>query len=174
LDRVFLDANVLFSAAYLEFAGLNRLWDVGVQLLSSTYAIEEAKRNLALDRPDSIARFNRLLKTVAIVDPPRGLKLPEGIRLDPKDQPILLAAIHGKADFLLTGDVKHFGHLYGKQVEGVLVLRPAQYFERFEPTWMAAANFQFKTRRGRELQQSVAGAWFEAHQDAAGRLVDFR
>jgi uncharacterized protein len=47
-----------------------------------------------------------------------------------KDQPILLAAIHGKADFLLTGDARHFEHLYGKRIKGVLVLRPAQYFER--------------------------------------------
>ena len=51
------------------------------------------------------------------------------MRLDPKDQPILLAAIHGRADYLLTGDAKDFEHLYGKRIEGVLVLRPAQYFE---------------------------------------------
>jgi predicted nucleic acid-binding protein len=56
--------------------------------------------------------------------------LPETIRLDPKDQPILLAAIHGRADYLLTGDARHFGHLYGKRIRGVLVLRPRQYFER--------------------------------------------
>jgi hypothetical protein len=37
-----------------------------------------------------------------------------------------LAAIHGKVDFLLTGDGHHFGHLYGKRIEGVMVLRPAQ------------------------------------------------
>jgi predicted nucleic acid-binding protein len=53
-----------------------------------------------------------------------------GIRLDSNDRPILLAAIHGKADFLLTGDGRHFGHLCGKLIEGVTVLRPAQYFER--------------------------------------------
>ena len=60
----------------------------------------------------------------------QGLKLPETIRLDPKDQPIVLAAIHARADYLLTGDARHFGHLYGKRIEGVLVLRPAAYFER--------------------------------------------
>jgi len=57
--------------------------------------------------------------------------LPDTIRLDPKDHPILLAAIHGNADYLLTGDARHFGHLYGKRIEGVLVvLRLAQYFQR--------------------------------------------
>ena len=56
--------------------------------------------------------------------------MPDRIRLDPKDQPILLAAIYGKADYLLTGDVRHFGHLYGKRIEGVRVLRPVAYFDR--------------------------------------------
>ena len=46
------------------------------------------------------------------------------------DQPTLLAAIHRKADYLLTSDDRHFGHLYEKRIEGVLVLRPSQYFER--------------------------------------------
>jgi uncharacterized protein len=131
LDRVFLDANVLYSAAYMEFAGLARLWHLDdVQLLSSAYGIEEARRNLAMDRPEAVPRLERLLESVSTLDAPQGLKLPETIRLEPKDRPILLAAIHGKADFLLTGDARHFGHLYAKRIEGVLVLRPAQYFER--------------------------------------------
>jgi predicted nucleic acid-binding protein len=131
LDWVFLDANVLYSAAYLELTGLTRLWSFeDAQLLSSPYAIAESTRNLHIDRPEAVPRLKRLLGSVAIVDAPQGLKLLRAIRLDPKDQPILLAALHGKADYLLTGDVRHFGHLYGKRVEGVLVLRPARYFER--------------------------------------------
>jgi uncharacterized protein len=131
LDTVFLDANVLYSAAYMQFAGLARLWTLNdVQLLSSAYAIDEARRNLAMDRPEAVPRLNRLLESVSNVDAPHGLKLAENIRLDPKDRPILLAAIHGKAEYLLTGDARHFWHLYGKRFEGVLVLRPAQYFER--------------------------------------------
>jgi uncharacterized protein len=129
LDRVFLDANVLYSAAYMEFAGLARLWRLDdVQLLSSAYAIEEARRNLARDRPEAVPRLERLLESISTVDAPQGFKLPENIRLEPKDQPILLAAIQGKADFLLTGDVRHFGHLYGKRIASVLVVRPAVYF----------------------------------------------
>ena len=43
MDVVFLDANVLFSAAYRSEAGLQRLWDLkGVELVSSMYAVEEA------------------------------------------------------------------------------------------------------------------------------------
>jgi hypothetical protein len=47
VDRIFLDANVLFSAAYRENSGLVEIWRLkGVRLLSSSYAIEEARRNL--------------------------------------------------------------------------------------------------------------------------------
>jgi predicted nucleic acid-binding protein len=131
LDRIFLDANVLFSAAYLENSGLARLWQLeDAELLSSAYAVEEARRNLVLGRPPAVIRLERLMPKLTLVDPPVDLKLPAGVRLDSKDRPILLAAIHGKADFLLTGDGRHFGHLYGKRIEGVMVLRPAQYFER--------------------------------------------
>ena len=131
MDRIFLDANVLYSAAYLERSGLALLWRLkDVALMSSAYAFEEARRNLALDRPPALTRLSRLATAVSIVDAPQGLKLPESVRLDPKDQPILLAAIHGKAGYLLTGDARHFGHLFGKRIEAVMVLRPAQYFER--------------------------------------------
>jgi len=130
LDRIFLDANVLYSAAYLERSGLSRLWSLNdVALISSAYAIEEARRNLAIDRPGALNRLTRFMEALATADAPQALKLPKNVRLDPKDQPILLAAIHGKADYLLTGDLKHFNHLYEKRIEGVLVLRPAQYIE---------------------------------------------
>jgi predicted nucleic acid-binding protein len=131
LDRVFLDANVLYSAAYLEPSGLARLWELdGVELLTSAYAIEEVRRNLAMDRPEALPRLERLTKAITTVDAPQGLKLPASVRLVPKDQPILLAAIHGSADYLLTGDSRHFEQLYGKRIARVLVLRPAQYFVR--------------------------------------------
>lgn len=131
MDRIFLDANVLYSAAYLEDAGLDRFWKLAnVELLSSTYAIEEARRNLALDRPSALPRLERLKSALRVTNPPQDLTLPVHLNLDPKDQPILAAAIYGKAAYLLTGDARHFGHLYGKRIEGVMVMRPAQYFER--------------------------------------------
>lgn len=97
MDRVFLDANVLYSAAYLECSGLARLWTLDdVELLSSAYAIEEARRNLAMDRAEAVSRLQRLTARISTVDAPQGRKLPVNVRLDPKDQPILLAAIRGK------------------------------------------------------------------------------
>jgi hypothetical protein len=45
-----------------------------------------------------------------------------------KDKPILLAAISARADYLLTGDIRDFGRFYGKKINGVTILPPAQYF----------------------------------------------
>lgn len=77
-----------------------------------------------------MVRLQRLASTLTVVNPPHTLKLPSRIRLEAKDRPILLAAISASADYLITGDQRHFGHLYAERIEGVLVLRPAQYFER--------------------------------------------
>lgn len=129
MDQVFLDANVLYSAAYLEHSGLARLWLLDdVTLVTSTLALEEAQRNLALDRPAALVHLRRLVGKLSVVDAPADRELPGAIRLEPKDRPILLAAIHAGATHLLTGDVRHFQHLFGKRIAGVLVLRPAQYF----------------------------------------------
>jgi len=47
MDRLFLDANVLFSAAYKANARVFRLWQLKDVLLdSSRYALEEARFNL--------------------------------------------------------------------------------------------------------------------------------
>jgi predicted nucleic acid-binding protein len=50
MGRLFLDANVLFSAAYRPEAGLVRLWTLkDVVLCTSHYAAEEASLNLSDD-----------------------------------------------------------------------------------------------------------------------------
>ena len=48
MDQLFLDANVLFSAAYRPGAGLLALWKLkNVRLCTSHYALEEARLNLS-------------------------------------------------------------------------------------------------------------------------------
>jgi uncharacterized protein len=129
VDRLFLDANVLFSAAYREDAGVTRLWKVrGATLVTSEYAIEEARRNLS--EPEQIERLDNLLADVERV---ASLGLAEhqrqGIRLPAKDWPILGGAVGTNATHLITGDVKDFGPYFGKKTLGVLVLSPAQYLK---------------------------------------------
>jgi hypothetical protein len=93
-------------------------------LLSSAYAIEEARRNL--DIPAQRGRLTRLLRRVHLVDH-KHFTLPRGIHLPEKDRPILLAAIDSGATHLLTGDWEHFGPYYRHEIAGVLILPPAEY-----------------------------------------------
>lgn len=127
MDRVFLDANVLFSAAYRDAAGLLRLWTLSsAKLLSSDYAVAEARRNLT----DKVQqdRLTALLTTVEMVpEPPVDQTLPKGVSLADKDIPIVLAAIQGQATHLLTGDIRHFGALFNQVVFNTLIQRPADY-----------------------------------------------
>lgn len=125
MDRVFLDANVLYSAADREAAGLQRLWKIPeIRLLTSPYAIAEALRNLETD--EQRGRLNGLLAAVELITAlPHEWNDDHGLPL--KDVPILQAAVAGGATHLLTGDVRHFGPLYGTAVQGVLIQRPRDY-----------------------------------------------
>ena len=125
MDRLFLDANILFSAAYRESAPLRRLWRRrGVELLSSAYAVAEAERHLD---PGQRERLADLLGTVTLVPDASAAQLPRGILLRSKDAPILASAIAAGATHLITGDWRDFGAFFGKRVAGVLVLPPRDY-----------------------------------------------
>jgi predicted nucleic acid-binding protein len=136
VDRIFLDANVLFSAGYQRISSLRQLWDLtDVELLTSSYAVEEACRNLAIHKPDQLESLEQLLDALTVVaEPAEGLSLPAEVDLVEKDRPILLAAIAARATHLLTGDKDHFGKYFGQRIGGVLILRPRDYLSsRPEP-----------------------------------------
>jgi hypothetical protein len=125
MDRLFLDANVLFSAACRPDAGLLQFWDLkNVSLWSSRYAFEEAKFNLA--EGVQRRRLAQLARKIQFVD--AGWRpLPPGISLPEKDAPIVLAALEARATHLITGDVRHFGEFFGRRIGGMLILLPAEY-----------------------------------------------
>jgi predicted nucleic acid-binding protein len=126
LDRLFLDANVLFSAAYREDSGLLRLWDMqDVELVTSVYAVEEARRNL--DTSERIERLEGLLQEVRLLPEVRDLDLPPEIDLAEKDRPILAGALAVDAGHLITGDRQHFGRSFGQRLGGMLIVTPRDY-----------------------------------------------
>ena len=91
MHRLFLDANVLFSAAYRPDAGLLSLWKLKtVALCSSRYAVEEARINL--DDDEQRGRLTTLIQHLQLFDA-ASQDLPSGVSLPEKDVPILLAAI---------------------------------------------------------------------------------
>jgi hypothetical protein len=131
VERAFLDANVLFSAAYRRDAGLRRLWRLrAVTLVSSAYAIEEARINL--DTDEQRARLMGLVNEIeAIPEPPEPPDLPAGVKLPLKDQPIFAAAIAAGCGYLITGDWTHFGPYMDKKIAGVKVATPAAFLDRY-------------------------------------------
>jgi predicted nucleic acid-binding protein len=126
VDRLFLDANVPFSAAYRPDSGLRRLWRLpDVQFVTSEYAAEEARVNLADDAQRQ--RLKKLLQETVIVTAMPAATLPDDLDLPEKDRPILLAAIEARATHLLTGNRLHFGKHFGRAIGGVRVSPPGDY-----------------------------------------------
>jgi predicted nucleic acid-binding protein len=127
LDTLFLDANILFSAAYRENAGLCQLWKLpNVKLVTSTYALEETKWNLS--EPIQKVRLDKLIGSVEVLQKnPQEIPLPKKVHLPTKDRPILQAAIHVKATHLITGDLQDFGPYLGQKINGVLIVTPRTY-----------------------------------------------
>ncbi|MGP8252987.1 MAG: putative toxin-antitoxin system toxin component, PIN family [Terracidiphilus sp.] len=121
---IFLDANVLVSAAWREGCEIAQIWQMtGVRLITSNYVMGEVQRNLP--RIEQIERLRKLMRSVRVLTFDL---LPEidGVALPPKDLPVLAGAVQAKADFLVSGDKKHFGPLFGRIVCGVRIIAPTE------------------------------------------------
>lgn len=109
--RLFLDANVLFTALHNPRGKAALVIELGTQghweLFSSRYALEEARRNLERKFLHTLEGLGTLHNSVHLVEHQAGLGFPEGFT--EKDQPIFQAALACQATHLLTGDLKDFG-----------------------------------------------------------------
>jgi len=131
--RIFLDANVLFSAAKSDGAVrrlLDLLIEAGHECWADGFVAEEARRNLAAKFPDGLPVLDALLSrlhTGPIHAPDPALE--EALPLPEKDRPVLAAAIRHRCDALVTGDRMHFGRFYGKAIHGVTIQSPRSIAE---------------------------------------------
>jgi predicted nucleic acid-binding protein len=126
VHRLFLDANVLFTAAHNPEGKAALLFDAldlkRWELLSSAFAITEAQRNIAAKYPPCGARLESLIAGIAVVGQPAPVAL--GVSLPEKDQPIYVAALACRATHLLTGDRQHFGRYMNRpQATGGIVIQ---------------------------------------------------
>jgi len=125
MRRLFLDANVLFTAAHNPDGKAAFLLELGGEghwtCLTSALAVEEARRNLARKYPDGLDRFEALLAGLEMVPDLPAEDCP--LALAEKDRPIFAAAHKASATHLLTGDQRHFGAWMNKPEEscGILV-----------------------------------------------------
>lgn len=130
--RVFLDANVLFSAAYRDTGSVRAFFALaaggGCHLVCPGHAIEEARRNITARYPRRLADLEELLRNVEVVPEPRAgtLEWAASMGLPAKDAPILAAAVDSRCHILATGDRTDFGHLFGRRLKGTVVMLPAE------------------------------------------------
>ena len=131
--KLFLDANVLFTAAHNPtgkaalVVELQQLADWSIA--TSAFAREEALRNLRRKAPHALDRGHAILEDIDVVDHRPDLPCP--VALVEKDRPIFQAALGCGASHLLTGDIKHFGPLMNRPEEtgGVLVQTVAEFLD---------------------------------------------
>ena len=131
--KVFLDANILFSASKSD-GSIRKLIELlivaGQECWADGFVAEEARRNLAAKAPQAMPYLESLMSKLqlAAAQPPDA-ELDAELPLPEKDRPVLAAAIHHGCEALVTGDRTHFGRLYGKTLRGVIIHSPRSLAE---------------------------------------------
>ena len=114
--KIFLDANIIIAATGSDLGGSRYLFKIAEQnphwqLLTSVYAIAEARANVLAKLSNRYAFFISLITSTAltVIHPPAEtiIKLAHGL-VPPKDEPILAAAISCSANILCTLNKKDF------------------------------------------------------------------
>lgn len=132
--RVFLDANILFSAAKSDGAVralLRLLRERGHQCRADAYVVTEARRNLEAKGPEALGALDQILAAVEVAATSHGTPVtPTNLDwLPEKNRPVLAAAIGLRCDALVTGDRTHFGPGYGHTFGGVTIHSPRSLAE---------------------------------------------
>jgi predicted nucleic acid-binding protein len=132
--RVFVDADVLFAGAaspteHGASLVIMRMAEITlIDAVASEQVVTEVDRNLAEKLPDKLPELRLLInRCLRVVSNPR----PEDLAqltgaADPKDLPILAAAVRESCPYLVTFNVRHYrlGH------PQVSVLLPGEYLLR--------------------------------------------
>lgn len=133
--RIVLDTNILIAAMITKGTPPDRLyqaWLKGeIELVTSTVQMAEVADVLArprlrkyLDADEAAAIVENIDTLALILDAPPDVDLSP----DPKDNPILAAAIAGKADLIVSGDKKHMLAL--GEVEGISIVTARDALDR--------------------------------------------
>jgi len=134
-NRVFLDSNVIISGLLSATGAPRIILDLlclhlpNLHGLTGAYNMMEIERNLARKLPAALPVFQEYLPRMNLEIIP----LPTYEELEPwfgvtadKDVPVIVSAINGAADFLVTGDTEDFGALMRRDDLPFKVLLPAE------------------------------------------------
>lgn len=140
--KVFLDSNVILSGLFSDQGAPRIILDILTLklpfLLGSTgeYNLLEIERNLKKKMPGVFSVYKRYLSRLNLkiipIPGPEEIKKISGQIAD-KDIPVLVSAIQSKADFLVTGDKKHFEKLKVPGNYPLKIITPSEFLERVLP-----------------------------------------
>lgn len=132
--KVFLDSNVIFSAAYsgreksrsylfFELQNLNI-----IKIYISNLVKFESVHNIKIKKPEKLDFLNELLSKADIIEDldvyyEFTKTLPENDRI------ILSSAVYHNIDFFITGNTKDFLTFYNKKLKNTLILTPKDFLE---------------------------------------------
>ena len=132
--KVFLDSNVIFSAAYSEkgksrsylFFELQNLNIIKIYI--SNLVKFESIHNIKIKKPEKLDFLNELLSKADIIEDVDvyyefAKNLPENDRI------ILSSAVYHDIDFFITGNTKDFLTFYNKKLKNTLILTPKDFLE---------------------------------------------
>ncbi|MGI9177337.1 MAG: PIN domain-containing protein [Pirellulales bacterium] len=135
--RIFLDANILFSAAKSDGpirALVVRLLDAGHECWVDGYVIDEARRNISVKASAQVKSLEALLSKVRVAAISPATLGADIAGLPEKDRPVVAAAAALACEILVTGDRTHFGRFYGRLLHGVHIHSPRSLYEVVFPT----------------------------------------
>ncbi len=130
---VFLDADVIFagSAAPTAHSASHIVLQLGemtlIDCVTSTQAVTEVERNLADKLPSKLSEFQLIVsRSLRVVSDPEleELRQYKG-QADPKDLPILVAAVREKCSSLLTFNIRH----YHPSAVTITIHRPGEFVQ---------------------------------------------
>lgn len=137
--RIFLDSNVILSGLLSDSGAPRLILDVlSMELphlvaVTGQFNIIEIERNIRKKAPKVLPIYQEYFPKlrIEIVPMPTPAEVTKhiGIIAD-KDTPVLVSAIKGKADFLVTGDKKHFDKIKKAGTFPFIITNPSDFLEQ--------------------------------------------
>ena len=143
--RVFLDSNVILSGLISDKGAPRILLDllsVGTPFLvglTGRYNLIEIERNLKKKMPEILSiykeYFPKLNLKIIPLPPKEALREYFG-KIAEKYVPVLVSAIRGQVDFLITGDKYHFGRMKDFRKYPFHIVTPSEFIDSILPEFI--------------------------------------
>ena len=136
MDKLFLDANILFTATYSNTGASWAIFELAkkkkLKIVSSLYAVTEAQKNIITKAGEGfLVTFFKLVSILSTVDksmPSAAEVLKFSEFIIAKDVPILASSFEQKVNFLITLDQKDFRNEKIKNLKlPFVILSPGEY-----------------------------------------------